>query len=185
MRNEIVRKNLIITIVILISFFMISVYISSYFNKKTMEKQLINTSMVIKQQLHENQNPRGKRDESLCKQKHNRYPQRNRKIRMGQRNQGALSRGGRVQPSDPLHLESSTQAHDLERTWPGSIRNAGRSIQPERSHHPRTVRGRPEQTLTFSMRNTYILVINLFFAPALRAGRNRVPEPFIRPAEAI
>ncbi|MFA5719820.1 MAG: hypothetical protein WC939_02025, partial [Acholeplasmataceae bacterium] len=56
MRNEIVRKNLIITIVILISFFMISVYISSYFNKKTMERQLINTSMVIKEQLYETTN---------------------------------------------------------------------------------------------------------------------------------
>lgn len=52
MRNEIVRKNLILTTVILVSFFMISIFISSYFNKKSLEKQLINISMVIKDQLH-------------------------------------------------------------------------------------------------------------------------------------
>ncbi|MGI6781646.1 MAG: sensor histidine kinase [Acholeplasmataceae bacterium] len=56
MRNEIVRKNLIITTVILIMFFMISLFISSYFNKKSLEKQLINISTIVKEQLYETKN---------------------------------------------------------------------------------------------------------------------------------
>lgn len=51
MRNEIVRKNLILTATTLILFFLISVYISSYFNKKSLEKQLINVSQVVKSQI--------------------------------------------------------------------------------------------------------------------------------------
>lgn len=51
MRNEIVRKNLILTAVTLIVFFLVSIYISSYFNKKVIEEQLVNVSHVVKNQV--------------------------------------------------------------------------------------------------------------------------------------
>lgn len=56
MRNEIVRKNLILTTIILILFFMVSIFISSYFNKRSLEQQLINISTIIKEQLYETNN---------------------------------------------------------------------------------------------------------------------------------
>ena len=51
MRQEIIRKNLSLTVITILLFFVISLFITSYFNKKNIENNLINISSLIKEQI--------------------------------------------------------------------------------------------------------------------------------------
>lgn len=51
MRDEIIKRNLIITIVSLLIFFLVSTYIASYSSRKNLEKNLINVSNIVNNQL--------------------------------------------------------------------------------------------------------------------------------------
>ncbi|MDD3171396.1 MAG: HAMP domain-containing sensor histidine kinase [Bacilli bacterium] len=51
MGDELVRRNLTITIISLILFFFLSLYITSYYNRKNLEENLINISTILNKQI--------------------------------------------------------------------------------------------------------------------------------------
>lgn len=53
MRDEIIKRNIIITIVSLLIFFIVSLFVTSYSSRKSIENQLINISNIINNQLKE------------------------------------------------------------------------------------------------------------------------------------
>ena len=53
MRDEIIKRNTLIMIVSLLLFFIVSLYITSYTSRKSIEKQLVNISTVINNQILE------------------------------------------------------------------------------------------------------------------------------------
>jgi len=53
MRDEIIKRSLVITVISLIIFFIVSLYITSYYNRKSLEENLINISEVMNRQIKE------------------------------------------------------------------------------------------------------------------------------------
>ena len=51
MGDQLVRRNLTINIISLILFFFLSLYITSYYNRKNLEENLINISSILNKQI--------------------------------------------------------------------------------------------------------------------------------------
>ena len=56
MRNEIIKRNVLIVAVSLFIFFIASIFITSYNSRKTLEKNLLNISNVVNNQIYETKN---------------------------------------------------------------------------------------------------------------------------------
>ncbi|MFA6611910.1 MAG: hypothetical protein WCS78_05950, partial [Bacilli bacterium] len=51
MGDQLIKRNLTITIISLILFFFLSLYITSYYNRKNLEENLINISSILNKQI--------------------------------------------------------------------------------------------------------------------------------------